>query len=348
MAGDWIKIRGDLPEHPRVISIHQQLGISIDEVVGKLARLWIWANRHLRNAQASQGVTRVTPALRPSVTRTFIDEYLQQPGFSDALAAVGWLDTTQPGIVLPKFDEHNWTQPKYSQTPGAIRQRAYRDRKRNKHGDGVTSPVTSRVTSPVTSRALPTYTNTSLEENPLTPLEGESTSSEKNPAAETTPTGETKHPQEKNQNPKEDKKDQESKNISFRGMPCDNPELAVVAKRVVEHYRKTVKSPNPWGGAQIRIIALLHAGHTEEQLCRSASNYAKHCERNNTENRHRQGAAKFYSDSGEYEAFKDYQPEPEKPKNILRPPRPEKLRHEEIPPQIVGDLFDKKDQSKEG
>lgn len=334
MAGDWIKIRCDLPDDPRVLLIAQRLGISTDEVLGKLVRFWVWVNRYMRDS------------VTPHVTPASVDCHAGIIGFFQALHAVNWIDTTGTRITIPNFEEHNWTQPQYSQTPGAIRQRRRREKLKQK-GDINSRDKRDTKALHVTLHALPTYTCTSLEENPLSPLQGvDKCSSEKTPP-EIIPTGEVKHTPEK-QNPKEEKKDQESQNIPFRGMPCDKPELAVIAKRVVEHYRKTVRSPHPWGSSTTRIIELLGAGHTEEQLRQAANYYAKHCERNNTENRHRQGAAKFYSDSGEYEAFKDYQPEPEKPKNILRPPRPEKLRHEEIPPQIVGDLFDKKDQSKEG
>jgi DNA replication protein DnaT len=45
MAGEWIKIQTVTPDKPEVFVIADRLGIDPDAVVGKLVRLWIWADQ---------------------------------------------------------------------------------------------------------------------------------------------------------------------------------------------------------------------------------------------------------------------------------------------------------------
>ena len=46
MSGEWIKMRLDLASDPAVIRIRRSLGLDVDAVVGKLHRLWSWADAH--------------------------------------------------------------------------------------------------------------------------------------------------------------------------------------------------------------------------------------------------------------------------------------------------------------
>ncbi len=94
MAGDWIKMRHDLPEDPAVITIAAELGLTEDEVVGKLLRLWIWADK-----QTIDGNAR-------GVTVAWLDRHIGVTGFAQAVVNAGWLETNSGGIAVPKFDEH--------------------------------------------------------------------------------------------------------------------------------------------------------------------------------------------------------------------------------------------------
>jgi hypothetical protein len=94
MAGDWIKLRHDLPEDPAVISIAAALGIEEDCVVGKLHRFWSWADRQTVDGNAT------------SVTVAWLDRYVGVAGFAQALVEVGWLTTTSEGLRVPKFEKH--------------------------------------------------------------------------------------------------------------------------------------------------------------------------------------------------------------------------------------------------
>lgn len=94
MAGDWVKMRHDLPDDPAVIAIAELLGVEEDLVVGKLHRFWTWADRQTTDGNAG------------GVTKNWIDRYLSRPGMADAMVEVGWLGITATGISVPKFEEH--------------------------------------------------------------------------------------------------------------------------------------------------------------------------------------------------------------------------------------------------
>jgi len=96
MAGDWIKMRLNLATDPAVIGIAERTdSADEDHVVGKLHRLWSWADQQTIDGNA------------PSVTKTWIDRYLAIDGFADAMIAVGWLVVTESGIEFPNFTRHN-------------------------------------------------------------------------------------------------------------------------------------------------------------------------------------------------------------------------------------------------
>ena len=70
------------------------LGIDQDAVVGKLIRVWIWADQQSRDGHAL------------SVTKAFLDRVTFQPGFADSMESAGWL-TNDGNLSLPNFDRHN-------------------------------------------------------------------------------------------------------------------------------------------------------------------------------------------------------------------------------------------------
>jgi hypothetical protein len=94
MAGDWIKMRIDLPDDPAVILISSRLGIPRDAVVGKLLRLWGWASRNTTNGCAL------------GATELFVDELTSAAGFAAAMRAATWLKADNESIEFPKFDTH--------------------------------------------------------------------------------------------------------------------------------------------------------------------------------------------------------------------------------------------------
>jgi hypothetical protein len=95
MAGDWIPMRLDLDTDPAVIAVASALGLDEYGVVGRLHRLWVWANQHTTDGHA-RGVTSV-----------WLDRFLCAQGFTEALQKCGWIRVTDDGICIPKFDDWN-------------------------------------------------------------------------------------------------------------------------------------------------------------------------------------------------------------------------------------------------
>ena len=95
MAGDWIKMRTDLSTDPAVIATAARLNVDEDSIVGKLHRLWSWANHQTTDGNAV------------GVTSDWINRYLDCEGLAEALCEVGWMVVSDDSIQLPKFERHN-------------------------------------------------------------------------------------------------------------------------------------------------------------------------------------------------------------------------------------------------
>lgn len=126
MAGDWIKIMVSTPDKPEVFAIADKLGIDPDAVLGKLIRIWIWADQQVesRNANVTLGALRDRHA---SVTRSLFDRLAQMPGFTDALVSVGWLVADGDNVYFPNFDRHNGNSAK-TRALGVQRSQKHRDK----------------------------------------------------------------------------------------------------------------------------------------------------------------------------------------------------------------------------
>ncbi len=107
MAGDWIKAEHTLPDKPEVVAIAAILNIDQDAVVGKLLRLWIWADQQFKTdtilKRFCNGMT---------VSLSFIDRITLCPGFGEAMKSVGWLFGENGAFALPNFERHNGTTAK--------------------------------------------------------------------------------------------------------------------------------------------------------------------------------------------------------------------------------------------
>lgn len=95
MAGDWIKVEHTTPDKPEVVKLAGILGIDQDAVVGKLLRLWIWADQQYVSGNAI------------TVTNSFLDRLVFCPGFAAGLVKVGWLNGREGLLSIPNFDRHN-------------------------------------------------------------------------------------------------------------------------------------------------------------------------------------------------------------------------------------------------
>lgn len=96
MAGDWIKMRIDLQSHPKVVRILSVTQSDKFRVIGGLHAMWSVFDVHS------------VDGLLPGYTLDMMDHVIGWPGFSHAVAAVGWLvEKDNQVLVMPEFIEHN-------------------------------------------------------------------------------------------------------------------------------------------------------------------------------------------------------------------------------------------------
>lgn len=100
MAGDWIKMRDNLWDDPRVASLVDATDSSEAAVIGALYWLWSTADQHSENG------------LMPGLTTKAIDRKTGVAGIGAALIAIGWLEDGPDGVRIPRFDEHNGASAK--------------------------------------------------------------------------------------------------------------------------------------------------------------------------------------------------------------------------------------------
>jgi hypothetical protein len=150
MAGDWIKMRTDLAEDPAVISIAAACDLDEDAVVGKLHRLWSWADRQSRDGHAC-------------VTLAWVDRHVACDGFADAMSDAGWLDLSHDGdIAFPNWETHNSKSSKV-RSQAQVRQQKRREKP-------VTQPSRTKRDKSVT-REEKRREEKSKQRNPLTPFD---------------------------------------------------------------------------------------------------------------------------------------------------------------------------------
>jgi hypothetical protein len=95
MANDWIKMRCMLDTDPAVYEMAATLGIGELDVVGRLWKVWSWADQHSVDGNAVR-VTGVT-----------LDRLTATPGFTSAMREVGWLEGEDHALTFPNFARHN-------------------------------------------------------------------------------------------------------------------------------------------------------------------------------------------------------------------------------------------------
>lgn len=100
MSGDWIKMRGNLWDDPRVAAICERTDSSEATVIGALYWLWATADQHTEDG------------CMPGLTLRQIDRKTGLAGFGAALCAVDWIVDDPQGIVIRRFEEHNGTSAK--------------------------------------------------------------------------------------------------------------------------------------------------------------------------------------------------------------------------------------------
>lgn len=100
MSGDWIKMRGNLWDDPRVSSIVDETETTEASVIGALYWLWATADQH-----TSEGDM-------PGLSLRQIDRKTGVPGFAAAVVRIGWLSECDGGLKIARFEEHNGSSAK--------------------------------------------------------------------------------------------------------------------------------------------------------------------------------------------------------------------------------------------
>lgn len=100
MAGDWIKMRSNLWDDPRVAKLCDLTDQTEAAIVGGLYWLWSSADQHTEDG------------CMPGLTLRQIDRKTGIVGFGAALCEVGWIADGAQGIVIQRFEEHNGTSAK--------------------------------------------------------------------------------------------------------------------------------------------------------------------------------------------------------------------------------------------
>jgi len=100
MAGDWIKMRGNLWDDPRIAKLCDMTDQGEAAIVGALYWLWAAADQHTEDG------------CMPGLTLRQIDRKTGVVGFGAALVAIGWLVDDPQGVVIVNFEEHNGTSAK--------------------------------------------------------------------------------------------------------------------------------------------------------------------------------------------------------------------------------------------
>lgn len=100
MAGEWIKVRTNLWNDPRVSELCDKTKSNEATVVGGLYWLWATADEHTETG------------LLPGLSVNAIDRKTGIPGFGAALVSIGWVDDSLSGITILRFDEHNGASAK--------------------------------------------------------------------------------------------------------------------------------------------------------------------------------------------------------------------------------------------
>ena len=100
MAGDWIKMRGNLWDDPRIARLVDMTDSSEAAVVGALYWLWATADQHTEDG------------IMPGLSLRQIDRKTGVQGFAAALCTIGWLVDHPEGVRIVGFVEHNGASAK--------------------------------------------------------------------------------------------------------------------------------------------------------------------------------------------------------------------------------------------
>lgn len=100
MAGDWIKMRSNLWDDPRVSRLCDLTDQGEAAVIGALYWLWAAADQHTETG------------VMTGLSLRQVDRKTGLAGFGQALCDIGWIAECDGGICIVNFEEHNGASAK--------------------------------------------------------------------------------------------------------------------------------------------------------------------------------------------------------------------------------------------
>ena len=94
-ASDWMKMRTNLWDDPRVGRMADDAGVGEAAIIGALYWLWATADEHS------------TDGMLAGMTLRQMDRKTGVVGFGNAVASIGWVIESAEGVQLVRFEEHN-------------------------------------------------------------------------------------------------------------------------------------------------------------------------------------------------------------------------------------------------
>ncbi|NMP26881.1 hypothetical protein GW590_08390 [Rahnella sp. SAP-1] len=145
MASSWIKIEVITPDKPEIFQLAEILNIDPDAVLGKMIRVWAWADQ-----QTIDGNAKCNAA---GVTKSVLDRVTCASGFANALIQVGWLAEEDGRLYFPNHQRHNGeTSKKRALTNSRVTK--MRESKRNGNAESNAGSVTGAYQKPLPEEEL--------------------------------------------------------------------------------------------------------------------------------------------------------------------------------------------------
>lgn len=146
MAGDWIKMRSNLWDDPRIARLCDITDQPEAMVIGGLYWLWSAADQHTEDG------------LMVGLSLRQIDRKTGISGFGEALVAVSWIAEEDSGIRIVNFDDHNGSSAKKrAQTAKRVAKHTAANAKtaqKEEEGNAPLTPTIKTTNAPSVSSAL--------------------------------------------------------------------------------------------------------------------------------------------------------------------------------------------------
>lgn len=184
MASNWIKVEVITPDKPEIFLISEKLNIDPDMVLGKLIRLWVWADQQfaISNAESVTDLEQLERKGNASVlSKIAIDRVAFMPGFADALLSAGWLAQDGDALFFVNFEKHNG---KNSKNRALTNERVNKSRNLKRNGNAKSN---DGIVTPPDQKALPEEEEEEevkeLKDPPLNPPKGKEAKNKFDPLA---------------------------------------------------------------------------------------------------------------------------------------------------------------------